>query len=138
MEKRILIVTDIKTGLATISGYHPDSYSTQILISGVNKNVDKLIEDHKAVVETLTKKFESQREQTHKNFQYVDQKNHQINKLNYEKEQLQNKIEELEKLNKYMVNCENCKTMEEARKNKRIPKCKNCKNYSNWTAKGIK
>jgi hypothetical protein len=59
MEKRKVIITDIKTGLATISGYHPDSYSTQLLISGVNKDVDKLIADHKAVVEIYKDKISS-------------------------------------------------------------------------------
>ena len=69
------MITNIKTGLATISGYHPDSYSTQLLISGVNKDVDKLITDHKAVVET-TRKI--------------------INVLDEENICLKNRIEELE------------------------------------------
>lgn len=56
--KEIRLITDIKTGLATISGYHPDSYSTQLLISGVNKDVDQLIADHKEVVKTMQKRID--------------------------------------------------------------------------------
>jgi hypothetical protein len=83
MEDRRIIITDIKTGLATISGYHPDSYSTQVLISGVNKDVDKLIVDYKSIVETMQNTVDYQKETM---------------KVYYDKLQtLRNKIEELTK-----------------------------------------
>ena len=36
------------------------------------------------LINSIKSKFNSQREQNHKNFQYVDQKNHEINKLCHE------------------------------------------------------
>ena len=47
------------------------------------------------LINSIKSKFNSQREQTHKNFQYVDHKNHEINKLCHENEKLQSDLIEM-------------------------------------------
>ena len=47
------------------------------------------------LINSIKSKFNSQRAQTHKNFQYVDQKNHEINKLCHENEKLKSDLIEM-------------------------------------------
>ena len=92
MKKRTNILEELKLK-STISISYLKSYALKVMHKDSVEGNFQNIEDY---ISKLESAFESQRNQTHKNFQYVDQKNHQINKLCAENEELTMKNREYE------------------------------------------